>query len=200
MSPLSEIVLKQLLNRLAFPIRTIPQGRCHPLAKCHHILRAIGSINTQCSLGRRAPAKAMLRLASTRPPLHFGTPPRVGRCFGRLLSMTHQTNCLSGKALAWRRHCEQAGPHRFDSLKMPLSQRRRGERYEEQLIEQLTAADMAENQRALALRAIVELRGCSTREVAQFFGIESAVVIRSLMLLKASESAPRVEYPVSKAA
>lgn len=83
---------------------------------------------------------------------------------------------------------------------MPLSQRRRTERFEEQLIEQLTAADTAENHRALALRAIVELRGCSTREIAQFFGIESAVVIRSLMLLKASETAPRVEYPVSKAA
>lgn len=121
-----------------------------------------------------------------------------------MLSMTHQTNCLSGKALAWRRHCEQAGPRRFDLLKMPLAQWRRAERFEELLIEQLTARDSAEPQRALALRAIVELRGCSTREVSQFFNVESAVVVQSLMLLKtnapALHMAPAFEFPLSKAA
>lgn len=87
---------------------------------------------------------------------------------------------------------------------MPLSQRRHVERFEELLIEQLSAPHIAEDQRALALRAIVELRGCSTREVSQFFGVESAVVIQSLMLMKASveasQTAPAVAYPVSKAA
>lgn len=87
---------------------------------------------------------------------------------------------------------------------MPLSQRRHAEHFEELLIEQVTARDIEQDQRAIALRAIVELRGCSTREVARFFEIESVVVIQSLRLMKAnnqaSETAPRVEYPVSKAA
>lgn len=110
--------------------------------------------------------------------------------------MTHQTNCLSGKALAWRRHCEQAGPRRFDTLKMPPLLRRRAESYEELLIEQLTAHELAVEQRALALRAIVDLRGCSTREVSGFFGIDSVVVVQSLMLMKGGTEA----MPVNPAA
>lgn len=87
---------------------------------------------------------------------------------------------------------------------MPLAQWRRAERFEEQQIELLTDRELSESQRALALRSIVELRGCSTREVAQFFAIESAVVIQSLMLLKANpaphEAAPAAELPLGKAA
>jgi hypothetical protein len=59
---------------------------------------------------------------------------------------------------------------------------------EEELIAKLSQTDLPLAVRAAALRGIIELRRCSAREAATFFGVEPQVTISALSLLALPEA------------
>jgi hypothetical protein len=66
------------------------------------------------------------------------------------------------------------------------------ERLEAQWIAELYCAEAPLAVRAAAFRSIVELRQCTARQVATFFEVDAAVVVRGLSLLQvpADSTAP----------
>jgi hypothetical protein len=90
---------------------------------------------------------------------------------------------LPNLAHKWRTHCQQQ-PQRLLPLRGTVATRARIEHWEEQLIEQINRKDLPLATRAVALRRIIELRGCAVREAATFFGVEPQVVVMALSLLE----------------
>ncbi len=88
----------------------------------------------------------------------------------------------SSSAHHWRTHCLQY-PERFHAPRGAGGLRSELERWEEQLIAQLQD-DGPAMERAIALRQIVDLRGCTTREAASFFGVAPHIVVSSISLLE----------------
>ncbi len=86
-------------------------------------------------------------------------------------------------ALDWRAFCQQQS-HRIVAVGGAPLTRRRIERLEEQLIEQLLRDDLPVNVRAAAFRAIIGLRDCTARDLAMFFDVEPQVVVQGLSLLE----------------
>ena len=82
----------------------------------------------------------------------------------------------------WRAHCLQY-PERFLAPRGATGLRGELERWEEQLIGQLLDDGPALDQ-AIALRQIVDLRGCTTREAARFFDVAPHIVVCSISLLE----------------
>ena len=82
----------------------------------------------------------------------------------------------------WRAHCQQH-PQRFVAICGTQAVRKRIDRWEEQLIEQLTSDEDSIDSRAVVFRALVELRQATARDVATFFGIDPRIVVVGLSLL-----------------
>ena len=97
----------------------------------------------------------------------------------------------------WRTHCQQH-PQRFLPLRGTVAARRRIEHWEAQVIEQIVRKDLPLATRAVALRCVIELRGCSARDAATFFAVEPQVVVLGLSLLEVPPR-PAVNSPSSGA-
>jgi hypothetical protein len=97
--------------------------------------------------------------------------------------MDATTAVLETPAEKWRSHC-QRHPQRFLALRGTSAVRRRTERFEETLIEQLLRDDLSEAAKAVAFRSIVELRGSTGRDVSTFFDVDPRVVVLGLSLLE----------------
>jgi hypothetical protein len=97
--------------------------------------------------------------------------------------MNAMTAVLESSAEKWRTHCQQH-PDRFRALRGTATARKRTERFEEQLIDQLHRDDLPPMMKAVAFRSIVELRGSTGRDVATFFAVEPRVVVLGLSLLE----------------
>jgi hypothetical protein len=97
--------------------------------------------------------------------------------------MDAATAVLESLAAKWRAYC-QRHPQRFLALRGAAAVRRRTERFEEQLIDQLLRDDATETDKAVAFRSIVELRASTGRDVATFFDVEPRVVVMGLSLLE----------------
>jgi hypothetical protein len=113
--------------------------------------------------------------------------------------MQTKTGAKETLAHKWRTHYQQP-PQRFLPLRGTAAARARIEHWEEQLIEQINRKDLPLATRAVALRSIIELRGCAAREAATFFAVEPQVVVMALSLLElpprpAAKSSPARTTP-----
>ena len=97
--------------------------------------------------------------------------------------MDAKTAVLVTPAEKWRSHCQQH-PQRFLALRGTAAVRRRTERFEETLIEQLLRDDLPDWDKAVAFRSIVELRGSTGRDVSTFFDVDPRIVVTGLSLLE----------------
>ena len=97
--------------------------------------------------------------------------------------MEAKTAVLESPAEKWRAHCQQH-PQRFLALRGAPAVRKRTERFEEQLIDQLCRDELPLANKAVAFRSIVELRGSTARDVAVFFDVNPQVVVLGLSLLE----------------
>jgi len=99
--------------------------------------------------------------------------------------MNAKTAVLDSPAQQWRAHCQQH-PDRFLPVRGTPVARKRIERCEEHMIEQLDQIELPLGTRAVAFRTIMELRGSTARDVAVFFGVDPQVVVLGLSLLNSA--------------
>ncbi len=85
-------------------------------------------------------------------------------------------------AQRWRTHCEQHGD-RFLPLRGTSARCKRIEECEAEWIDQFGRPEVALTARAVAFRSIIELRGCSARDVGTFFNVDVQVIVAALSLL-----------------
>ncbi len=104
---------------------------------------------------------------------------------------------LAPLAHKWRSHCQQY-PQRFLPLRGTVAARARIEHREEQLIEQIDRKDLPVATRAVALRSVIELRGCAAREAATFFAVDPQVVVMALSLLELPQSSAAPALPARR--
>jgi len=83
----------------------------------------------------------------------------------------------------WRRHCQDR-PAQFLPIRGGPSARVRIERWEERLIDELRSTELSLHERAVALRTIVALRGCTVRDAAHFLAADPRVVVASMSLIE----------------
>ena len=99
-------------------------------------------------------------------------------------------------ARKWRIHCQQQ-PNRFPPLQGTPTARKKSERFEQQFIAQLDRAELPLGVRAEAFRRILELRRCTARDVATFFGVDPRVIVAGLSLLELPASRPLTVAPTT---
>ena len=112
----------------------------------------------------------------------------TGRTPTTVYRLFTETNTVAEESLArlaheWRTYCQQQSQP-FRPLRGSAAARARIEQWEEQLIEQIDRKELPLTTRAIALRSIIELRGCAARVAATFFAVEPQVVVLALSLLE----------------
>ena len=93
--------------------------------------------------------------------------------------MNKQMAPNASRVESWRTHC-QSHSGRIRALADISPSLRPLERFEAELIRRLCQADLAIDERAVALRWLVELRHCTAREVGGFFQVPATVIVRGL--------------------
>lgn len=89
---------------------------------------------------------------------------------------------IQATAKDWQVYC-QRHPERFLAIPGSPMARKLVERWEEERVEQLHNQQLSTLERAIALRSIVELRYCTTRDVATFFAVPVEIVVCSMPLM-----------------
>jgi len=95
--------------------------------------------------------------------------------------------------------CCQQHPTHFLSIRGTPTARQRIEHWEERLIEQLGRHDIPLESQAIAFRSLMELRGCTARDVGEFFAVEPRVIVAGLSLLeKPTPSVGQAQPPLAR--
>jgi hypothetical protein len=98
--------------------------------------------------------------------------------------MDNEVDSAESLAERWRVRCAQHGDElRFNNASV-AADRLQVEQAEELWIEEICRADLPIAIRAVAFRSVMELRGCTARQLATFFAVEPGVIIHGMSLLE----------------
>jgi hypothetical protein len=88
----------------------------------------------------------------------------------------------AGGAESWRTHC-RTHRDRIRQLSEVARLPQSAEAFEDELVRRLGQAELPLEQRAVAMRVLIELRHCTARELGDFFRVPAPVTIRALALI-----------------